>query len=147
MGGAGGEEWAGLFFPPYKYKFIMITVISSYSAYFRIIFLVMKLVFQYINVLLADTSKYVSEEGGGGRMGRPILSPLIIKIHKCVKITLFKNYPAYFNIFLSNKQVSEYFNALTMQTWKFIYKGGGGGGEEWAGLFFPPYKYKFISLY
>ena len=78
------------------------------------------LVFQYINALLADTSKFVSEEGGG-RMGRPILSPLIIKIHKCVIITLFKNYPAYFNIFLSNKQVSEYFNALTMQTWKFIY--------------------------
>ena len=85
------------------------------------------LVFQYINALLADTSKFVSEEGGGwagggvGRMGRPVLSPLIIKIHKCVKITLFKNCPAYFNIFLSNKQVSEYFNALTMQTWKFIY--------------------------
>ena len=79
-------------------------------------------------------------------MGRPILSPLIIKIHKCVKITLFKNYHAYFNIFLSNKQVSEYFNALTMQTWKLL-RGGGGGGKEWAGLFFLPYKYKFISLY
>ena len=60
--------------------------------------------------------------------GHPISSPCepdgsgeLIKIHKCVKITLFKNYHAYFNIFLSNKQVSEYFNALTMQTWKFIY--------------------------
>ena len=48
------------------HKLVLITIISSYSAYLRIIFLEMKLVFQYINVLLADTSKYVSEEGGGG---------------------------------------------------------------------------------
>ena len=62
------------------HKIVMITVISSYPAYIRIIFFVIMLVFQYINALLADTSKFVSEEGGGERMGRPILSPLTIKI-------------------------------------------------------------------
>ena len=51
------------------HKLVMITIISSSSAYFRIIFLVMKLFFQYINALLADTSKYVSEESGGGGGG------------------------------------------------------------------------------
>ena len=121
----GGKNGPAYSSPPYKYKFIMITVISSYPVYIRIIFLVIMLVFQYINALLADTSKFVSEEGVGGWVGGKewagLFFPLIIKIHKCVKITLFKNYPAYFNILLSNKQVSEYFNALTMQTWKFIY--------------------------
>ena len=51
----GGKEWAGLFFPPLQiqiHKIVMITVISSYPAYIRIIFLVMKLFFQYINALI-----------------------------------------------------------------------------------------------
>ena len=63
----GGERMGWPILSPLQqiqiHKLVMITVISSYPAYFRIIFLVIKLVFQYINALLADTSKYVSEGG------------------------------------------------------------------------------------
>ena len=51
--------------------------------------------------------------GGGERMGRPILSPLQIQIHKLVLITCILSYSAYFRIiFLVMKLVFQYINAL-----------------------------------
>ena len=51
--------------------------------------------------------------GGGERMGRPILSPLQIQIHKLVLITIISSYSAYFRIiFLVMKLVFQYINAL-----------------------------------
>ena len=56
MGGGwgGGKNGPAYSFPLQIqiHKLVLITCISSYSAYFIIIFLVMKLVFQYINVLI-----------------------------------------------------------------------------------------------
>ena len=71
-GGGGGGRMGRPILSPLQiqiHSIVMITVISSYPAYIRIIFLVIMLVFQYINALLADTSKFVSEEGGGGKNG------------------------------------------------------------------------------
>ena len=76
--------------------------------------------------------------GGGERMGRPILSPLQVQIHKIVMITVISSYPAYIRIiFLVIMLVFQYINALLADTSKFVSEEG-GGGEEWAGLFFPP---------